>query len=78
MNAKRDQKRAEQRLAKAAALLKALEQKSPVPSELPEIEEYDDGDKETEFDQASKTDSLMKNRCQHPCFPIHHNAGTLV
>ena len=66
-NAKRDKKRAELRLAKAAALLQA--QRSQAGPGLPEIEEYSEGDRELALGQGLKAESLMKSPLSSPLLP---------
>jgi len=65
-NAKRDKRRAEQRLAKAAALLQAHAQRSQAGPGLPEIEEYSEGDREIALGPGLETESLMKSPFSSP------------
>ena len=68
-NAKRDKRRAEQRLAKAAALLRAHAQRSQAGPGLPEIEEYSEGDREIALGPGLETESLMKSPLPSPLLP---------
>ena len=65
-NAKRDKRRAEQRLAKAAAQLQAHAQRSQAGPGLPEIEEYSEGDREIALGPGLETESLMKSPFSSP------------
>ena len=68
-NAKRDKRCAEQRLAKAAALLQAHAQRSQAGPGLPEIEEYSEGDREIALGPGLETESLMKSPLPSPLLP---------